>query len=127
MNHLRVIWEKSNKTTLVTKFEQDVLESLKRLPLSYRENSNEPDTGLECDLLITKYKGNPVKVAVEVNGVFHFSRNSEEPLGKDILKRRTLESKGHKVMVVSYYEWCILEDAQKSAFLKDVLENCILK
>ena len=62
-------------------------------------------------MLLTEYQGKPIKVAVEVNGVFHYARNSEEPLGKDVIKRNILESQGVKVMVVPYSHWYILEDA----------------
>lgn len=126
MKQLKIFWERSTTDTTVTKFEQDVLENLKKLPLKYRDNSNDPETGLECDLIVNEYKGKPVKIAVEVNGVFHYSRNSEEPLGKDVLKRRTLEKYGYKVLVVPYFHWYILEDSQKAAFLKDVIESTLL-
>ena len=77
-------------------------------------------------MIITEYQGRPAKVAVEVNGVFHFSRNSEAPLGKDVIKQKILEKQGYRVLVIPYFHWCILEDAQKPKFLRDVLEKCIL-
>lgn len=62
------------------------MECLRRLPLKYKSNTNDHDTGLEIDMIINEYKGNQVKIACEVNGVFHYSRNSEETLGKDKIK-----------------------------------------
>ena len=126
MDKLHQIWSKSNKDTIITKFEQDVLESLRRLPLKYKSNINDHDTGLEVDMIISEYKGKQVKIAVEVNGVFHYSRNSEETLGKDKIKQAILKKLGYQVLVIPYYQWCILEEKQKSQFLKDVIEHCIL-
>ena len=48
-------------------------------------------TGLELDIIVSEYKGKPLNLAVEVNGVYHYPRNSEEPLGKDIIKNRIIE------------------------------------
>ena len=47
---------------------------------------------LEIDIKITKYKGIILKkpIAIEVNGLHHYPRNSEQPLGKDLLKAKIL-------------------------------------
>jgi hypothetical protein len=85
-------------------------------------------------MIITQYKGREVKVAVEVNGVFHYARNSDdmlgrdmvEPLGRDVIKQRILERRaGYKVLVVPYSHWYILEDGQKAGYLRDCLELII--
>ena len=104
-----------------------MLDSLKKLPLKYQPNTNDEETGLEVDMIVNEYKGSPQKIAIEVNGVFHYPRNSEEPLGKDVVKKKTLERLGYKVMVIPYFQWYILEDSQKHKFLQDVLENVIIK
>ncbi len=83
---------------------------MRRLPLKYEKNTNDPDTGIELDMIVNEYKGSPVKIGVEVNGVFHFARNSEDPLGKDVIKHRILEKHGYKMLVIPYYHWYILED-----------------
>ena len=103
------------------------MDTLKKLPLKYVKNTNDPETGLEVDMLVNEYKGGATKLAVEVNGVFHYSRNSEEPLGKDVVKKRILEKRGHKVIVIPYFQWYILEDAQKPMFLRDIIENKLIK
>jgi very-short-patch-repair endonuclease len=103
MTGLRKVWDKTNKVTMVTKFEQDVLENLRKLPLTYEKNRNEKETGLEVDMIVSEYKGKKVKIAIEVNGVFHYPRNSEEPLGKDVIKRRVIEKNGYKVITIPYY------------------------
>ena len=54
LDELRKIWDKSNRTTNITKFEQDVTACVRQLPIKYlSENATEPLTGLECDMLVT--------------------------------------------------------------------------
>lgn len=104
-----------------------MLDALRRLPLKYNSNTSDPLTGIELDMHVTEYKGQPLNLAVEVNGVYHYARNSEDQLGKDVLKQRILEKQsGMKMLVIPYYQWYILEEAQKPKFLKDVIENCII-
>ncbi len=67
------------------------MEHFKRLPIKYETNTNDYKTGIEVDAIISQYKGIPIKVAVEVNGVFHYSRNSEATLGRDRIKKMILE------------------------------------
>lgn len=83
------------------------------------------DHGIEKDILIEKYEGKPIErpLALEVNGVFHYCRNSELPLGKDILKRKALLLHGVDVLVVPYFEWSILALEQRTLFLTHLLEN----
>jgi hypothetical protein len=49
---------------------------------------HEYDRGIEKDIIIRQFENKTLSkpVALEVNGVYHYARNSELPLGKDILK-----------------------------------------
>jgi len=78
-------------------------------------------TGVEVDAAVLQYRGNECKIAVEANGVHHYPRNSERPLGRDVIKRRILEEQGWKVLIVPYFEWCLLEDAQRAGYLEDLI------
>ena len=50
-------------------------------------------------------------ICVEVNGVFHYPRNSEEPLGKERMKERILtELEGMQMLTLPYYDTVLLED-----------------
>lgn len=51
-------------------------------------NVQTPNIFFEVDILITKFNGVELKkpLAVEVNGVYHYPRNSEDKLGKDKFK-----------------------------------------
>lgn len=64
-------------------------------------------------MVITKINQKPSNLVVEVNGVFHYSRNSEQSLGKDILKIKALQKLGYDCACVPYYDWAILENSQK--------------
>ena len=82
--------------------------------MKYHKNTNDPLTGIELDIIIKEYKGQPLNLAVEVNGVYHYPRNSEEPLGKDVIKNSILQRQSDmKVLTSHYYQWYILEEAQK--------------
>ena len=50
-------------------------------------------------------------LVIEVDGLYHYPRNSEKPLGKNLLKFRALERSGyHKnSFSVPYFAWIILE------------------
>lgn len=49
------------------------------------------------------------KVVLEVNGLWHYTRNSTELLGKDKLKTKALASLGYQTIYIPYYDWCLLE------------------
>lgn len=67
-------------------------------------------------MLLTEYSGRMVKptkgLVIEVDGVYHYPRNSMEPLGKNTIKFKVLKALGyHKnSFAVPYYDWAILED-----------------
>jgi len=65
---------------------------------------------------------------IEVDGVFHYARNSEEPLGKNILKFKNLTALGYhsRSFAVPYFEWAILEGRQRRPYLQKLIENAIL-
>jgi hypothetical protein len=49
---------------------------------------------------VTKFNDRELEkpIVIEVNGVFHFCRNSEFALGKDVLKRKLLQLYGYEVL-----------------------------
>ncbi|CAM9217203.1 unnamed protein product [Choristocarpus tenellus] len=46
-----------------------------------------------------------MKVALEVDGPAHFTRNTIRPLGHMVLKHRTLAKIGWTVVTVPFFEW----------------------
>ena len=65
--------------TVVSKFQQEVFDSVKQIDGS-KADFNCHKYGIEKDIVMRSTKRD---LAIEVNGVFHYPRNSEEKLGKD--------------------------------------------
>jgi len=61
------------------------------------------------------------EIAVEVNGVFHYARNDEATLGKDIIKRKFLKKLGYTVLTVPYFDWAILENKNRKNYLEELI------
>lgn len=130
---------------IVSKFHIDVIEALKksfpiRYTIIYSEAMNKLKLpiSLEIDLLVTKISSPEVNqkdcwLAIEVNGVWHYPRNSMSLLGKDILKKKILETYNPNIkdvdkityVEIPYYDWNVLENSQRSSWLAHTLFNSL--
>lgn len=81
---------------------------------------------LEVDLLLTHYGDRPLKtaVALEVDGPYHYPRNSQETTGQYVLKHKILRTReGLQVLQLPYFDLLILEDKQRTSYVLDCLQN----
>ncbi|XP_074281293.1 RAP domain-containing protein, chloroplastic [Silene latifolia] len=66
------------------------------------------------------------KLALEIDGVTHFSRNTGVPLGHTMLKRRHVASSGWNLVSVSHQEWQELQGStEQEEYLRQILSGYI--
>ena len=87
--------------------------------------------GIEKDIVLTTFEGRSLAepLVVEVNGVFHYARNSEMMLGRDALKQKALKQLGYKEpgsLIIPYFDWTVLENAKRKPYLEHSIANAIL-
>lgn len=85
--------------------------------------------------MLTKFNDVPIQerhqrskgLVIEVDGVFHFPRNSELPLGKNLIKFKVLKKLGYhsNSFSVPYFDWAILEGSKRRSYLRKLIENAL--
>ena len=59
--------------------------------------------------------------------MYHYPRNSMEPLGKNLIKFKVLNELGYHPgsFAIPYYDWAILESRQRRSYLQALIDNAI--
>ncbi len=91
--------DEAQKVT-VSKSQRQVGESLRRLGISHELEYTTADGLFSIDLAIVDRR-----IAIEVDGPSHFTRNTLEPLGHPRLRDRLLSAMGWHVVSIPWFEW----------------------
>ena len=119
LNQFKQIWQTicyDNSESLISKYHQDIFDCLQNVRKEVGHNDVVMDFNvhtadlIEADVLIKKWAGVDLEcpLCLECNGPWHYPRNSEEPYGKDILKKRLLGRMQY--LSIPYFDWAILGD-----------------
>ena len=117
--------------TTISKFQQQVFETIRSIK-GAKAIYNCQKHSIEKDIVLTDFDGKRIKhckgLVIEVDGVYHFPRNSEEHLGKNMIKFNVLKKLGYHVesFGVPYYAWVILEERQRRPYLIELIRNALL-
>lgn len=61
------------------------------------------------------------RIAIEVDGPHHFTRNSLRPMGEMFTRDLLLEARNYKVVSVPFFAWGGVEEDGRRAFLQNLL------
>ena len=118
--------------TRMSALQQTVAETLQQIGTCVQQEAVDARSGYSIDCLVLGWQEHKnVKVAVEVDGPFHFIRKSGESQGRSangatMMKRRHLGLLGYSVVPVPYWEWDELRGTQaKQAYLRGKLTAAV--
>ena len=109
-----------------SRLQAEVAQHVAALGFDLEEEYVDEQTGYSVDAFISRYK-----LAVEVDGPFHFIANGKAQLGSTVMKHRLLRQSGMLLVVVPYFEWNSLNAApgdsfdNKLAYLRAKLEELL--
>ncbi|GAX75247.1 hypothetical protein CEUSTIGMA_g2692.t1 [Chlamydomonas eustigma] len=121
------LWKQTLMTGITTSdFQIAVGKALLRMGLRPKYEVLTEDGLFSIDIAV-KWKGR--RLAVEVDGGWHFSRSSTPrvPLARAVSKWRCLEMRGWKVVSVPWFQWFTLEDSDevRQTYLEDLMDGVL--
>lgn len=94
-------WQKLE--TRVSEFHLNVSQSLALLGVEHEVEHMTAGDLFSVDIAILGPEGS--RIAVEVDGPYHYPVNSNKPLGHTIVRRRILRAGGWRVVSIPHFEW----------------------
>jgi len=101
------LWRDSASNTVVSVFQEDVSLVLRGLGVDHTVEFGVADGLFSVDIAVDRSPAGP-RVAIEVDGPYHFMVNANHPTGATILRRRLLTMLGWTVVSVPYHEFATL-------------------
>jgi hypothetical protein len=95
-------WASQQMSTQLSGFHLDVSEGLTRLGVPHLLEHLVARDLLSIDIAVIN---DGRKLAIEVDGPFHFPVNARTPLGHTMIRRRLLRAAGWTVLSIPWYEW----------------------
>ena len=95
-------WASQQMSTQLSGFHLDVSEGLTRLAVPHLLEYLVARDLLSIDIAVID---DGRKLAIEVDGPFHFPVNARTPLGHTMIRRRLLRAAGWTVLSIPWYEW----------------------
>ena len=124
----------SDEPTTVSKLQQEVFGIVKGIE-GAKAIFNCQKNCIEKDIVLVNYKNTPIEerhqkskgLVIEVDGVFHYPRNSELPLGRNLIKFKVLKKLGYhsNSFAVPYFDWAILEGSKRKSYMRKLIENAL--
>lgn len=63
------------------------------------------------------------RIAIEVDGRHHFTRNSLRPLGEMFSRTTLLEARGWRIISVPYFQWAGVDEDARRTYLQNLLDR----
>lgn len=102
--------------------QREVVSVLQTLGLDVHKEHQDPITGYMVDLAI--FPNEDRRVALEVDGPHHYTRNTGALLGNAQMKQRHLQSAGWRVVRVPHRSWeAVQGPAAQRGFLRGLLDS----
>ncbi|KAL0053862.1 hypothetical protein WJX82_000155 [Trebouxia sp. C0006] len=114
-------WKIMMRSSRVSMFHQDVSDVIAAMQIEHQMEYLAEDGIFSVDVAVIR---DDQKVAVEVDGPYHYTLNTHQPLGHTLLRRRLLTALGWTVVSVPYFDWGRLYSGpQKAAYLAKLLTH----
>lgn len=105
-------WKTMMRISRVSVFQQDVSDVVAALQIEHQMEYLAQDGLFSVDVAILS-EGK--SIAIEVDGPFHYTLNTHQPLGHTLLRRRLLTAMGWTVVSVPYFDWNRLQSGLDKA------------